>query len=93
MLSLGGYPILERILNRPSLLTWAKAFVRSMKATKSLLLGLSKLHCNRTMLFGKNLRIKITMHCTTEKISRSEIDREVLGPVQTSNFTCAEPNC
>ena len=38
----------------------------------------SKLHCNRTMLFAKYLRIKIKMHCSTEKISRSEIDREVL---------------
>ena len=28
------------------------------------------------MPFGKYLRIKIAMHCTTEKISRSEIDRE-----------------
>ena len=40
MLSLGGLPILGRILNRPSLLTRTKAFVRSMKATKRLLLGI-----------------------------------------------------
>ena len=33
--SLGGHPILGRILKRPSLLTRSKAFVRSMKATKS----------------------------------------------------------
>ena len=38
----------------------------------------SKIHCNRTILFGKNLRINITMPYTTEKISRSEIDGEVL---------------
>ena len=42
MLSLEGHPILGRILNRPSLLTRTKAFVRSMnfKATKRLLLGI-----------------------------------------------------
>ena len=40
MLSLGGLPILGRILNRPSLLTRTKAFVRSMKATKRVLLGI-----------------------------------------------------
>ena len=33
--SLGGHPILGRILKRSSLLTRSKAFVRSMKATKS----------------------------------------------------------
>ena len=33
--SLGGHSILGRILKRPSLLTRSKAFVRSMKATKS----------------------------------------------------------
>ena len=33
--SLGGHPILGRILKRPSLLTRSKVFVRSMKATKS----------------------------------------------------------
>ena len=42
MMSLGGHPILERIVNRPSLLTRTKAFVRSMKATKRLLLGIQK---------------------------------------------------
>ena len=33
--SLGGHPILGRILKRPSLLTRSKAFVKSMKAMKS----------------------------------------------------------
>ena len=79
MLSIGGHPILERILNRPSLLTRTKAFVIEVyEGYEEATFRYSKLHCNRTMLFGKNLRIKITMHCTTEKISRSEIDREVL---------------
>ena len=32
--SLGGHPILRRILKRPSLLTRSKAFVRSIKATE-----------------------------------------------------------
>ena len=40
MLSLGGLPILGRILNRPSLLTRTKAFVRSIKAAKRVLLGI-----------------------------------------------------
>ena len=40
MLSLGGLPILGRILNRPSLLARTKAFVRSMKAPKRVLLGI-----------------------------------------------------
>ena len=40
MLSLGGLPILGRILNRPSLLNRKKAFVRSMKATKRVILGI-----------------------------------------------------
>ena len=40
MLSLVGLPLLGRILNRPSLLTRKKAFVRSIKATKRVLLGI-----------------------------------------------------
>ena len=40
MLSLGGLPILGRILNRLSLLTRTKDFVRSMKAAKRVLLGI-----------------------------------------------------
>ena len=40
MLSLGGLPILGRILNRLSLLTRTKAFLRSIKAAKRALLGI-----------------------------------------------------
>ena len=76
MLSLGGLPILGRILNRPSLLT--RSLREAYEGCGEGTFRYSKLHCNRTMPFGKYLRIKITMHCTTEKISRSEIDREVL---------------
>ena len=76
MLSLGGLPILGRILNRPSLLTRTKSLREVYKGWEEGTFRYSKLHCNRTMPFGKYLRIKITMHCTTEKISRSEIDRE-----------------
>ena len=35
--SLGGHPILGRMLKRPSLLKRSKAFVRSMKANNNLL--------------------------------------------------------
>ena len=49
--SLGGHPILGRILKRPSLLTRSKAIVRSMKAMKS---GcLSSLHFSWSCLSEK----------------------------------------
>ena len=73
--SLEGHPILGRILTRSTLLTRSKALLRSVKATKGVLLGIQnyivKEQCSLNIL-----KFKITMHCTTEKISRSEIERE-----------------
>ena len=69
MLSLGGHQILERILNRHISVSayQGKSLREVYEGYEEATFRYSKLHCNRTMLFEKNLRIKSAALKLTEK--------------------------